>query len=152
MSVSFPRLGRFSAISSSNKFSVPLYLFLFWNSYNTNAIMSDEVSEFPKSTLMFCNSSFCPLSIFHYLFFVSFFHSPAFPILVFIASSLFQISLIVFFTSDCFFFNSFISVVRASLMSSILFLIPESILRIVALNASSGMLLLSLSLRSLART
>ena len=55
ISVSFPRLGKFSAIISSNKFSAPFSLSFFWDSYNTNAIMFDGVTEFSKSILVLYN-------------------------------------------------------------------------------------------------
>ena len=39
MSVSYPRLGKFSAIMSSNKFSPFLSVFFFLNPYNVNVSM-----------------------------------------------------------------------------------------------------------------
>ena len=43
MYVSFPRLGKFPAIISSNKFSAPL--FFFWDSCNKTVIIFDIVSD-----------------------------------------------------------------------------------------------------------
>ena len=50
VTVSFPVFGKFSAIFSSNIFSVPSSLFSFWNPYNVNIdlfkIVTD-VSNYP---------------------------------------------------------------------------------------------------------
>ena len=54
--MSFPRLGKFSAISS-NEFPVPFSLFSFWDTYNANGCKLDAVSEVFKSILIFSNSS-----------------------------------------------------------------------------------------------
>ena len=69
--------------------------------------------------------------------------------LLFIVSNLFLISFIAFFISDWYFFNSFISKVRVSLIPFTFFWSPVSILMIIALNSLSGVLLVSVLCRSL---
>lgn len=44
---SLSQVGKLSVISSSNKFSVSLSLFSFWDSHNVNASMLDIVPEVP---------------------------------------------------------------------------------------------------------
>lgn len=65
-----------------------------------------------------------------------------------IASNRFTISVVAFFTSDCYFFSSLIYVVSISL-SSIFLSSPVSILMIAALNYPPGMVLKSVLLRLL---
>lgn len=69
MFVSFPRLGKFSAISSSSKFSCPiLSFFSFSDPYNVNVILLDVFSQIPYVIFTF--------SLFFFLFgshWVSFF-------------------------------------------------------------------------------
>ena len=102
MSVSFPKLGKFSDIISSNK-SPPLFSLFFWESYDTNVIIFDGVTEFPKSIFVLHNSLFCSSSLFSIILSSrSLIHSSASFSLLFIASSLFPISFIAFFVSDSF--------------------------------------------------
>lgn len=62
MSVSFSRLGRFSVIISSNKFSAPFSHFSFWCPHNENVSMIDTVSSILKTIPIFFlifSSLFC---------------------------------------------------------------------------------------------
>ena len=45
VTVSFPMIGKFSAIVSSNIFSGPLSLFAFWDPYNVNVGVFNVVPE-----------------------------------------------------------------------------------------------------------
>lgn len=107
MSVSIPRLGKFLAIISPNKFSAPPFLSFFWDSYNT-IVMFDRVIEFPKFILVLHNFS---LSFLHLryvltitLCFRSLIHSFASSSLLFVTSDMFPILFIVLFIFDQFFF------------------------------------------------
>ena len=148
--VSFLRLGNFSAIIS-NKFCP----FSLSSSYGTPIIwILLHLMESPSSLNLF---SFCTI-----LFFFSFvqldyssllcsrwlIYSSASSSLLFIVSRVFLFSFVALFISD--YFLTLTSVVRVSLMSSILLSSPVSILMITALNYPSGMLLISVLLRSLA--
>ena len=106
-----------------------------------------SLSLFSFCTVFFCH--FCsPWLLSITLSSRSLIYSSASSILLLISSSVFLISLIVPSLLCCF----FISVLRVSLISWILFWSPVSILMIIVFNSLSGMLLISLTLRSLAVT
>lgn len=118
-----------------------------------NVIVLYGITEFPKSILMFCNSSFCLLFIFiiflYFFFYITYlflclFHHGHY------IESVSNLSYCIF--HSWLFFNSFISTVRASLNSSILFSCPVSVLMIIALNSPSNLLFISVSISSLAVT
>jgi len=48
MSASFSRLGKFSAIVSSDKFSAPFSLSSFWDPYNLNIYLLNGIPVTPK--------------------------------------------------------------------------------------------------------
>ena len=146
---SIPRLGMFSNIFSSNKFSASFSLF-FWDPYNTNVLylMKSLSSLGVFSFCIILLSLFCwawLLSI--TLCYRSLICSLASSIPLFITSNLFLISFSELFVSAMLFL---ISMLRVSFISSILFSSPVCILVIVALNSLSGILLTSVLLRSLA--
>lgn len=65
MSVSFPRVGKFSAIVSWTKLSGPFFLFIFILDYcNMTFIKFDGITKFPRSLLMLHNSLFCWAALF----------------------------------------------------------------------------------------
>ena len=59
MSVSFPRLGKSSAVISSSEFSASFPLSSPFGPYNVNARMLHVISEVSHTTLTFKNSFFC---------------------------------------------------------------------------------------------
>lgn len=96
--VSFPRLGKFSAIIFSNKFSALFhYLFFFWNPYSVNVPMLDVTSislklfSFKKIIFPFCCSAWV---IFTTLSFRSGIHSPSSSKICLISSSIFLFQLL----------------------------------------------------------
>ena len=50
--VAFPRLGKFSAVMSSDMLSAPFFLFSFWDPYNVNASMLDVVLKVSYTVLI----------------------------------------------------------------------------------------------------
>ena len=52
LTVSFPMLGKFSAIISSNIFSGPFSVFSFWDPYNVNIVAFNVVSVVPETVLI----------------------------------------------------------------------------------------------------
>ena len=56
--ISFPMLGKFSTIVSSNSFSDPFFLFFFWDSYNSNIDVFSVVPEVSETVLISLHSFF----------------------------------------------------------------------------------------------
>ena len=115
-----------------------------------NIIIFHGVIEFPKSILVFCNSPFSLL----FSFMLSITLSSMSPTssfasssLLLIASRLFPITIFANFIFYWFLLKYFISLAKVSLMYSIIFSRPASILIIIALYYLLLMLLISVSLR-----
>ena len=105
MSVSFSRLGKFSAIISSNVFYSLFSLSSFSGTpYNVHVTMLDGIAVFPKSILILHFSSHLLSLISITLSSKSLICSSASSNLLFISSSVYVISFIVFFISDQFLF------------------------------------------------
>ena len=108
----------------------------------------------PKSTLILHNYFFSLNKSFNLMSCRSFIHSSVSSSLLFILSSMFLISFIMlFFPSPIMLFIStvfLISVLKVSLVPSTLFSNPVNIFMIIILNSLSGLLPISVSLRSLA--
>ena len=114
-----------------------------------NVTMFDGVTEFPESTLMICHPSFFRSASLFFIILssISLICSSASCVLVAITTVAFECQLYFSFLPD--FLNSFISVVRISLMSPMLFSSSASILMIFVLNFLLDILLISVLIRSL---
>ena len=72
LTISFSILGKFSTIISSNIFSVPFFLFVFWDPYNSNVGVVNVVPEVSETLLKSFHCFFFILlciSYFHYFIF-----------------------------------------------------------------------------------
>ena len=148
ISVSFPRLGKFSPIISSNKASVPLSL-------SSSEILSYECYyawcslwvPYFYSCFLHNSFSFVQLDLLSItLSYGSLIHSSASSSLPFTPSG---VSYFVHWALYLYYCYSFSAVLMVS-MSSTLYSSPVSILMIIALGSLSGMLLIFVLLRSLA--
>ena len=149
MTISFPILGKFSTIISSNIFSVP---FFFSSSSGTPIIrvlvclMLSQRSLRLSSILFILFCLFCSMVVISTIFSSrSLIHFPASVILVLIPSREFYISFIVLFIIVCLLFHSSKSLLNVSCIFSILFPSFWIIFTIITLDSFSGRLPISSS-------
>lgn len=118
VSISVFKFGKFSAIISSNIFSIPfLSLLCFWDPYNMFISMFDVVPRSLKLNL--CNI-FCLFlsSSFHYSVFCTTMSSSVSPILFSITSSVFFILVSISFSShDSYIFQFFVDILTGFVFS-----------------------------------
>ena len=109
VTISFPMLGTFSTIISSNIFSDPFFfLFSFWDPYNLNVgafILVPEVSETVCNLFILFSLFSSAVVIYTILSSRSLIHSSASVILLLITSREFLISFIVLFIIVCLLFS-----------------------------------------------
>ena len=101
VAISFPMLGKFSTIISSNIFSDPFF-FSSSSSYNSNVVAYSAVPDVPETVLNSFHSFFlfCSLTVIStFLSSSSLIHSSASVILLLIPSSVFVILVFVLFIS-----------------------------------------------------
>ena len=65
VAISFPILGKFSAIISSSNFSWPFFFVFFWDSYDSNVGAFHIVPEVPEVVLISFHSFFLFSSLLH---------------------------------------------------------------------------------------
>ena len=125
-----------------------LFLFFFWDPYNSNVDVFNVVSEVSETVINSFHSFFFILlcgSYFHYLSSRSVVRSSASVIVLLIHSKEFFISFIVLFLIVCFLFSSSRSLLNVSCFFSILFQRFWIIFTIIILNSFSGRLPISSS-------
>ena len=121
MTISFPMLGKFLAIISSNTFLRPfLFFFFYWDTYNSNVVMLTVVPEVSETVLHFFLFSlfFSVAVISTILSCSSLIRSSASVILLLIPSRVFLISVIVLFITVCLLFSSSRSLLNVSCIYS----------------------------------
>ena len=120
----FSHVGEIFNSNLFKKFLIPfLFLYFFWDAYNSNVGVFDivlevsETSQFFSFFTIFCSSEVSSTILSP----SSLIHSSASDILLLIPSRVFLILVIVLFVSVCLFFNSSRSLLIHSCISSILF-------------------------------